>query len=230
MYTNYDKRLANKNKILLKLGGNMKKVFILFIFVLLIICNTDSVFAANLCTKEKYNDLKEKASNVEIEWELKYDENDNFYFKVNANNVDDDLILFFDNLYYEPKDGNIEVLTFLEGGNTYQFKFYGGYNHPCVEEYIYTRNLTIPKYNKYSELEVCSEYSEWELCDKWYSGEIKDTEDFYNKLEEYKKKLASGEIVIEKDNNKLYYSFGIIIIIIIIAILFLLFYKKKKKR
>lgn len=229
MYTNYDKRLANKNKSLLKLGGNMKKVYILFIFILLITCNTDSVFAANLCTKEKYNDLKEKAAEIEIKWELKYDDENNFYFETVVSNIDENLILFFGGIYYEPENGSIEVLTPLEGGNTYQFKFYGGYNHPCVEEYVYTKNLTIPKYNKYSELEACSEYSEWDLCDKWYSGEIENINDFYNKLEEYKQKINAGEIVLERENNNLYYIFTLIIIIIFV-ISFLIMYKRKKKR
>ncbi len=207
----------------------MKKKYILFIFILLFICGIDSVFAANLCTKEKYNDLKEKAAEIEIKWELKYDDENNFYFETVVSNIDENLILFFGGIYYEPENGSIEVLTPLEGGNTYQFKFYGGYNHPCVEEYVYTKNLTIPKYNKYSELEACSEYSEWDLCDKWYSGEIENINDFYNKLEEYKQKINAGEIVLERENNNLYYIFTLIIIIIFV-ISFLIMYKRKKKR
>ena len=207
----------------------MKKKYILFIFILLFVCGIDSVFAANICTKEKYNDLKKKAVKIEMNWTLEYDNDDNFYFQINANNVDENLMLFFDGIYYEPKNGSIDVLTPLEGGNTYQFKFYGGYDHPCVEEYVYTKNLTVPKYNKYSELEVCSEYSEWDLCDKWYSGEIENINDFYNKLEEYKKKIDTNEIILKKENDNLYYVFGLVIIIVLV-ILFFIIYKKKKKR
>lgn len=208
----------------------MKKCFLpLFISILFFVLPF-SVNAANLCTESKYNALKQKASKVEANWNLKFDEKNNAYFEVSFNNVDDDLLLLYNNVYYEPSNSKIELVTLLEGGNTYEFNFYGGYDNPCVEEYLYTKKLEIPKYNKFSEMKECSEYTEWDLCDKWYSGYIESEEDFYNKLEEYKEKIKTGEIVLGKKgkNNYALYTliFGFTLIVLICAYKFI---KKKKK-
>ena len=73
----------------------------------------------------------------------------------------------------------------LEGGRTYEFKFYGGYDSACVEEYLYIRKLEIPKYNYYSEKDACIEYEEFPLCGKYYSGDIPSDEYFNEQLQAY---------------------------------------------
>jgi len=187
---------------------------------------------AAICTKSIYAELKEKASNIKADWELKFDEKENHYFVVNLSNIDKDLMLIFAGNVYEPKDGKINMTIPLEGGKNYEFKFYGAYYHPCVEEYVYTKNLKIPKYNTYSKLDECKKYSDWELCDEWYQGEIEDYDDFYLKLEEYKKKIESGEIVPKSKKEEKKITLIILIVIILISIISFVLYKvidKKKK-
>lgn len=121
------------------------KKLLSFLIMFLILFNLGKVEAANICTEKKYNDLKQKAANIEMKWELKFDKSNNHYFEVSASNVDKDLMLIMSNVVYEPdENGSIIVSLPLEGGNTYQFKYYGAYYHPCVEEYIYTKNLKFP--------------------------------------------------------------------------------------
>ncbi len=211
----------------------MGKKIIIFALMLFIICGVDYVSAANICTKEKYNDLKEKASKIEMKWNLEFDEKNDYYFSVNAYNVDKDLMLILNNNVYEPNDDGIIILsTPFDGGKKYEFKFYGAYYHPCVEEYVYSRFLEIPKYNIYSKMDECSEYSEWELCDEWYQGSIEDVEDFYNKLNTYKEQIENGEIVLksDKENQKINFIFLIILIIILATICFLIIRNKKIKK
>lgn len=187
---------------------------------------------AELCTKDYYNTLKEKASKVNVEWNLVEDD-DKRSIEVVISNMDKDLMLIYADSVYEYNDGNdIVLVNGISGGKEYQFKFYGAYYTPCTEEYVYTKNILIPKYNIYSELEECKEYSKWELCDKWYQGEIKDKGDFYEKLNEYKEKINSGEIKIEDEKDS-HNSLIILLvsggIIIIIAICLTIKYKRKKK-
>lgn len=170
----------------------MKKLLIVFflIFSISSLGNIE-VDAANICTATKYNELKREAYKATVSWELKFDEKNSHYFEVTVSNMNSSVILKFGDAIYESKeDGSaFKINARLNGGNTYEFNFYGGYDHPCVEEYVYTKRLEIPNYNKYSELDDCIEYEEFPLCNKWYSGTIEDEDYFYEKLEIYKKSL-----------------------------------------
>ena len=209
----------------------MVKRFYFLLLFLMIVMSIPNVYASNICTRTKFNDLKSKAIKIKAEWELRFDENDNYYFEVTLSNVDKDLMIKFNQVYYEPLDGKIKLNDKLEGGNTYNLQFYGGYQHSCVEQYIYTKKLAIPKYNKYSKMKECETYKEWELCDKWYSGLIIDENDFYYKLAEYKRKISSGEIVIKKDNkiNPICISIVVLFVIIIGGFVCFSINKKSKK-
>lgn len=159
------------------------KVLLLFVFLLLIIPRTVN---AELCTSKKYGDLKRKAYNAQVSWELKFDAANTAYFEVNVFNLDKDVILIFNDVDYEAdSEGKVYIPTMLEGGKTYEFKFYGGYDSACVEEYLYTRKVDIPKFNYYSQREECIEYEEFPLCGKYYKGEIPSDEYFEEELEEY---------------------------------------------
>lgn len=207
----------------------MKKFLVFYLFLLLLFLIPNTAYGANLCTVSKYDELKERASIIEMKWELKFDENNIYYFEVSAENVDKDLILKFGQVIYEPKNGKILVNSLLEGGRTYQFKFYGGYAHSCVEEYVYTKVLEIPKYNKYSEFEICKGHEKWAICDKWYSGSFSDEEDFYLRFEEYKKKVESGEIVVEDEKGSRNYLILIFVVVIFVFMFFFMICKKKKR-
>ena len=223
----------------------MKKILILSLlfFPLISIINVD---AANICTATKYNELKREAYKVELTWDLKFDDAHNHYFEVTVANMNKDVLLKFGDAVYEANDDGSQFIinTVLEGGNTYEFKFYGGYDNPCVEEYIYTKELTLPKYNKYNELEECIEYEEFPLCNKWYPGDIKDKDYFLEQLEIYKKSLEKPEEpkpVVENKNifqkiwdfyiNNIKITFPITMLIILsIIILVIIKIRKKKKK
>lgn len=208
----------------------MKKIF-LMLFCSLLFISFDEAYAANLCTINKYETLQNKVDNIEIDWELEFDDNNNYYFIVSIKGVDKDLLLKHNGIVYEPENGIIVLETFLQGGNDYSFKFYGGYEHSCVEEYVATKTIKIPKYNKYSELDVCKNREKWEICDKWYSGDFNDEADFYEKFEEYKRKVENGEIIIESDTSYgIIFVIAIVILIIVMLLLYVLKTKKKVKR
>lgn len=172
----------------------MKKsrlIILIFVMLLVLPLNVD---AAGLCTSKKLSDLKMKAYNSELVYELKFDDYHNSYFLVTIYNVDKDVLLIFNSSIYLPdSNGKIAIETALQGGNNYEFKMYGGYDTDCVEEFLYKKTIKIPKYNVYSEREECIEYEEFPLCNKWYSGEISGDEFFLKQLNAYIDSLKKTE-------------------------------------
>lgn len=171
----------------------MKKYLIVAISIFMfcpLICN------AALCTKSRYNELEDKVKKVEVEWEFK-EEDGNNYYEFNFNNVDSLIMVYFANDYYEPdENGKVTILAKVEYGSSYKFRFYGGYDSACIEEYLDTKEVNVTKYNDYSEKEECKGNEDFELCKKLYDGEIKDDEEFNEKLDNYKRNTLIKKIVI----------------------------------
>ena len=130
-------------------------------------------------------------------------DNHNHYFGVTATNVSKDVLIKFNGSTYEPQKDNdtIFIESRIEGGMTYEFNLYAGYDTDCSEEFLYTKKLKIPRYNIFSEKDECIEYEEFKLCNKWYQGVI--TEDQFNlELEEYINSLKKEEPVEEIKEEK----------------------------
>lgn len=179
----------------------MKRKNIIFLVFLLMLSFT-KVNAADLCTSAKYSNLKKKAASIKSEWKLNFDEAHKAYFTLKLTNVDDDLLLKYNETVYKPKNGEITLNDMLDGGNTYALKIYGGYETSCVEEYIYTKNVKVPKYNYYSETDACKENPEFKLCDKFYDGTIENDTVFNKKLKEYLKSDEHKKVVNDKKNKE----------------------------
>lgn len=222
----------------------MKKnnIFLFLSFLMLMI--PLKVNGADICSSTKYTNLKREAFNAELKYDLKFDESHKSYFVVTIYNVSDNLIVNYNGSALTPdKDNKIVIPTFFDGGSTYEIKFYGGYNTSCVEEYVYSKKIVIPKYNVYSERDECIEYEEFKLCGKFYSGEIKNDTDFEEQLEEYIKSLEKKPHE-EKEEEKSFFEkiidfyinniiiTGPITIIIILALIAYIIIKiiKRKKR
>ena len=201
-------------------GDYMKKVKYIIVLLITIII-MPKVNAEGLCTKNVYEKLQEKVEKVEIKMENIDDST-----KVEINNVDSDLIIYNNGMIYEPVDGKVSF-TISKESNDYDIKFYGGYDHACVEEYIATKRL----YNKYSEKEECKGNEEWELCDEKYEGYIKDDKEFEEKLDEYLKSDEKKEIEQEKEQSKNRTVFIIIgMVVLLIGGIYLIKVKNNKNK
>ena len=164
----------------------MKKVLIV-ITLLFTIFSFQKVNARELCTSSTYGKLKREAYNVNFSYEMKKDANGSAYFVITVMNFKEDLLLIVgDSVYeYENVGDTFKLNNTFDGGETITFSVYGGYDTPCVEEFLYSKKVKIPKYNIYSEEEECFEYDEFELCNKWYQGQIPSRAYFLEKLDEY---------------------------------------------
>ncbi len=206
----------------------MKKKSIIFLVFLLMLSFT-KVNAADLCTSTKHSNLKKKAASIKVEWELNFDEAHKAYFTVKLTDMDDDLLLKYNETFYKPQNGEITLNNMLDGGTTYGFKIYGGYDTSCVEEYVFTKNVKIPKYNYYSETKECKENPEFKLCDKFYDGTIENDTVFQQKLNEYLKSDEYEKVVKDKNNKKVitYVIIGTGLAVVVGGAYFV-FIKKKK--
>ena len=170
----------------------MKNKLLWLLLVLVIVL---PISVNGLCTSKKQSNLKSIAYKTELSYELKFDSEHNYYFEVSVTNMNKDVILIYNGVVYESKgeDDVIVIDNKLEGGATYEFNLYGGYDTACVEEYLYTKKLSIPKYNVYSERDECIEYEEFYLCNKWYPGTIGNDEFFESELNNYIESLNAKE-------------------------------------
>ena len=171
--------------------------------VLLLLLVPFNVNAANICNASRHNALKAKAYKIDLSYELKFDEEHNPYFEITVMNMTDELMLKFAGTTYKASETGMFVLDDkLEGGNTYKFNFYGGYGNVCVEQFVYSKSIKLPKYNIYSEREECIEYEDFPLCNKWYPKEIGSDNDFLEALEIYKDSLVDNKpIDLDKDDS-----------------------------
>ena len=168
--------------------------------IMLMLCFATKTDA--LCTSKRYSDLKMIAYKSEVKYELKFDDNHNYYFLLTVNNVDKDILVTFYDDVYEPSDGVVELPSHIKGGKTYEVYLYGGYDTYCPEEYLYTKRITVPKYNVLSERDECIEYEEFYLCNKWYAGNDATEQTFNNKLAEYIDSLKQKEQEEKQKQNK----------------------------
>lgn len=97
------------------------------------------------------------------------------------------------------------VITFrqeaLDANVTYQFdviSVYGG----CSGTSLRSMKLTIPKFNIYSELDICSDVPDYYLCLQYTNYNI-DSATVYDRINDYKATLAKQNVDEEnsKDNN-----------------------------
>ncbi len=184
---------------------------ILFFFLIVLLLQTfpyEKVDAAReLCTSDVLSEMRAKAYKTTFSYELKFDSENVAYFEISYANLSEGIeIRYGENVYsYDEKNPTGTIKTsFPNTGETYDIGLYAEYGYPCVGELLYTKKVTLPKYNKYSELEDCIEYEEFPLCNKWYSGEIENEDYFYSKLEEYVRSLIPEE---EEEEEKKEESF-----------------------
>ena len=167
---------------------NLLYTVVVFLFIFSFTIKVDAY-----CTSKRYSDLKAIAYKSEVNYELKFDEKHNHYFEVTLTNVDKDILVSYNGVMLEPVNGTVELENRFADGVTYDIKLYGGYYTHCVEEYLYTKKITLPKYNTYSERDECIEYEEFPLCGKWYKGNIVNEDDFLKQLNDYILSLQENE-------------------------------------
>ena len=100
-----------------------------------------------------------------------------------------------------------------------------------------TIKLTLPKYNYYSQLDVCDDIPDYYLCQPYTKYSV-DGGTFYDKVDEYKTKLSTLEKEKEENNNTSFvtntmsgiskYKYLIVGIAVVVGVVLTIFVLKKK--
>lgn len=72
----------------------------------------------------------------------------------------------------------------------------------CETQTLRTIKLSLPIYNAYSQLEICSEIPEYYLCQEFVTSPV-DGSTFYDKVDAYKAKLLEQGDGVQEDNTGL---------------------------
>jgi len=121
----------------------------------------------------------------------------------------------------------------------YKITVYASVDSPCSGTVLRKINITLPKYNSYSSLDICDGLEDYYLCQEYITYDI-DDKSFLTKLNEYKAKLVeeSTETISDSGTNTAsdiasgvskykYILVGIIISVGVVATILIL--KRKKK-
>lgn len=83
---------------------------------------------------------------------------------------------------------------------TYTFTIFSD-AYGCTGRTLRTMKLTLPRFNYYSELDICQDIPDYYLCQQYTTYQV-DGATFYDKVDEYKAKLAAqAEESEEADDN-----------------------------
>ncbi len=114
------------------------------------------------------------------------------------------------------------------------------FTNTCSGEKLKTITMKVPKFNTYSQLDVCNDIPEFYLCQEYIDFNI-DKSKFYSQVEEYRKKkenpdtadliiddgaTAQHNIYIEKKSYLKHIIFGVVTVIAVVGGYFLI--KRKK--
>jgi hypothetical protein len=186
-----------------------KKTILLIIFLLTI--SVVFIFlphadARIVCTKTEKNNLKNKAYKTNLSYIFVTTEKGDHYFQIVIDNIPEGIEVRMggSTLGKGSEKKKIVIDQYHSSGEEIVIDFYSEYGEACVGQKLYTKRLTLPKYNSYSEREECIEYEEFELCNKWYKGNIPDDEYFITKLNDYiyhRNEKNTREDPIDKQEN-----------------------------
>lgn len=188
----------------------MKKIIaFLTINIFLFVFNNPEVNAE--CTYTEKANLNKLAANVKVDYEIKSEEKDMTgiegylsmsdpiikvdYININIINISPELYIEQSDLntsamitlgYSDAADGlisqRIDDLSFVR---KYTFKVYGSSESACPNTSLKTINLTVPRYNKYSERTICDTETEFYLCKRYVTSSEITEDKFLEKLYNY---------------------------------------------
>ena len=252
-----------KNKIVIK--------YSLLIVLLMGFCN---VRALSKCDSKEKSALNKEAVNIKVKYDIKEeklvppaneipaefkdDPEDYFfmvpYFKINILNLSDNFYITVKNKYStDEKEQTINsssngIVSFdrkeIYNLANLSFNIYSSNKTSCPDELIKTISLSLPRYNSFSEYEICEKIPDFDLCQKFVM--IPDRGITYKKfMEKAKNEVKKNEEKEETSKkpsffeklknflvrNYLYFIIGLVVIVIVaIVILIVIKYKHKNDK
>lgn len=205
----------------------MKKenIFLLIIMVVSTFMFTSTVFAAEkekTCTAMQLGELRELAASLKVTYVPKTkvmidaEDSETGTTKYTSRFIDIKVYNMHSKLFLEVKNdagfsavasvtdlANDGTLTFrqnmVDKKVNYEFKVMSD-SYGCQGNTLRTIKLSLPMYNSYSELEICSDIPEYYLCQEFVTSAV-DGATFYDKVDAYKMKLLEQGAGDQGDNT-----------------------------
>lgn len=212
----------------------------LFIFMTLIILFFVSIPKINAATCD--NREREKKIALSKKVVINYKHIEKGKFKILISNLPSDLFLIDNNnkKYIYGVDNKTIEESGYEADLMYTFRVFSK-SGTCKDLLLTTITLSLPKYNEYSELEICKENPEYKYCDMWYKYDI-SWKDFITGITAYAEEKNDNEVVDNDQNeitssiikfikdNKVIIIVSLVGIVTIISSLAIVISAKRKKR
>ena len=188
--------------------GMKRKNIYLFVLLIMLILAPLKVNALPICTAKIKQDYIDLAAKIQFKYEL-VKTDDDYYFIINAYNVDQKLVIIYDKEEHAGlgENGHISFSNYYKDNQSYKFDIVVAKGQTCADETTTTRVVKIPKYNIYSEYDICIEYEEAPMCNRYYNGSFANYEEFQAKLFEYVRKLNNSGIKQYKDERNIFQKF-----------------------
>jgi len=188
-------------------GMKRKNIYLLILLMMLILAPL-KVNALPICTASKIQEYIDLANKVVFKYEYVKDD-DGYYFLIKASNVDKKLVIIYNKEEYTGlgEGGSITFGNHFEDNQTYRFKIVVSPGLTCSDETATSRIVKIPKFNIYSETDLCLEYEEAPMCGRYYNGNFANYEEFQATLLKYIEKLKNSGINQYKDERNIFQKF-----------------------
>lgn len=204
----------------------MKKYF--YLLILLFIFSPNKISAQ--CEIGEYSKLSKIANNVNVNYTYNKEKNS---FTLILTNITKEIVVSYNDVDYME---DIEMkLDNIKSGN-HKIDIYAT-NKNCVEDVLTTKNVFLPYYNKYSELEECKGSSS-SYCNKWLKSDI-DYNTWYSSVKNEKKEETIAikeekrpESFMDKVRNfilNIYVDYYYIILPTLIIVLCIMIYLRDRK-
>ncbi len=254
-----------------KVGAFMKKrslLFILFISVFMFV-GVAKADEDKTCNAVSLNELRTKAANIKVTYEAgiklsgfdgsdaELDEDGGIgsyirFIDIKIYNITSDLYVLVEGDFVDKNtavatlknvgaDGAATIrIKLLDEIRTYNFTVFSD-AYGCSSQTLRKIKLTVPRFNYYSDLDICEDIPDYYLCQSFVTYDI-DGSTFFKKVEDYKAKLlvndGDKEGIKTDDNTGIvsktissvsknkYIVVGIIVVVGVIVTIFVL--KRKK--
>jgi hypothetical protein len=183
------------------------------------------------CPNDKRAELKEIASNINMTVNYKM-VNGNPMFDITINNLTNNFYLVdeFGNSIYNNELNEIVLYNYYPSNN-YKFDVY---SYDCNDT-VHTLYVTMPSYNPYYSLSVCSGLTDYKLCNKWTKHSLSKN-DFIKTVNNYKNSLVIVDEEFEYKKVSFFeqvYSFlesyGLAIVVLILIVIIVVQVIKNKR-
>ena len=210
----------------------MKRLFLMYSFLVLFVFLTITSVSAKECTTTELKELKELAHKVTVSYEPQAVSNEGYYFYTKAYNLDNKFYLRINDFEYVFYMSPEKELGSYKAGSNLKVEVYASNSTSCQGELLAQSTIKLPYYNKYSDRSECTGNGGKNICKKWYNTSNIDEAKF-KELINQKENKNDGDNGILSSIVSLIKQYGLIALGVIVGVglvVFTVIFIRNKRR